>query len=131
MSIFSRKSRALAGDPARVMAELRRIFSSASVGQIFTLDDLVDEVQAERKETVAFLLGQLSAEKIVDEFIRIDSPRGGGIREFDSYDKIPTVIEDPFQFEYIPIEPGMIRVFYRKHDSRQQEVPGGPGYVMV
>jgi hypothetical protein len=129
MSMFSKKSRALVGDPARVMAQLRSVLKSAKTGQIFTLDDLTDEVRAERKETVAFLLAQLSAEKIVDQFIRVDSPRGGGIREFVSYDQIPSMIEDPFQLQDIPVEPGMIRVFYRKRDGRHQEASNEPQQV--
>jgi hypothetical protein len=115
MNMFWRKSRASASDPAELMGRLRGIFSRASEGQLFTLDDLVDEVKAERKENVAYTLAQLASTRVIDQVIRVDSPRGGGIAEYESVNQIESPLYDPYQLEEIDVEPRMIKVFFRRH----------------
>jgi hypothetical protein len=117
MNMFWRKSRASVSDPDELMRRLRRVFNRAHERDLFTLDDLVNEVKAERKESVAFLLSQLASNEIIDEVIRVDSPRGGGIREYKSINEIESPLFDPYQREDIDVEPKLIKVFFRKRSS--------------
>jgi len=94
-----------------------RVFRNASEGDMFTLDDVAEEVKPARKDGVAFILGELASAKAIDQVVRVDSPAGGGIREYPSIDNIPARLYDPFQLQDIKVEPALVKVFFKKGAS--------------
>jgi hypothetical protein len=101
-------------DPDPLRERIVGVFRNAEAGEMFTLDDLADEVRAEKKDRVAFVLGQLASSNLIDQVVRIMSPVGGGIQEYPSIDNIPDAIYDPFQLKEIEVEPSLVKVFFRK-----------------
>ena len=123
--MFWRKSRVSASDPDQLKNRLVRLFRKSGKGDLFTLDDIVDVLNSDlnsdpvRKDIVAFLLAKLTSDGVIDQLIRVASPRGGGIGDFASFEDVPSVIFDPFQREEITVRPQDIKVFFTKHNRNQ------------
>lgn len=96
-------------------AELSRVFRESGDGAVFTLDELVDQVHAERRDVVSYWLGDLAEQRQIDQYFLVVSPGGqGGIRRFDLFTDIPTEIYDPYQREEIIVRPWCVVVYFTK-----------------
>ena len=116
--MFWRKSHRSVTEPDPLKERIVRFVRNARVGDMFTLDDLADEVKADKRDGVAFVLGELASTNAIDQVVRVESPAGGGgIREYPSIDNVPDAIYDPFQLKEIEVEPALVKIFFRKNAS--------------
>jgi hypothetical protein len=111
--MFWRKSRRSRNDPDELNRSLLQVFAKSRPDTVFTLDDLTDRVKTGRKDIVAFLLSNLASSNVIEQVVRVYSPRGGGIREYSSLSEVPDILFDPFKLEEITVDPTMIKVFFR------------------
>jgi hypothetical protein len=118
MNMFWRKLRPSASDPAQVKARLVRLFRDSKAEDMFTLDDLTDQIKADSKRNVAFVLSHLTSARQVDQVVQVVSPTigGGGIKRFAEVSQVPHSLFDPFQLKDIDVEPRMIRIYFTKHN---------------
>jgi hypothetical protein len=121
MNTFWKRLRPSVNDPDGVRARLVRIFRDSRAGEKFTLDDLTDEVKADRKEKVAFFLGQLTSKKLVCQIVTVVSPEGGGIADFEDIKQVPSELFDPFQLKDIDVDPSLIRIYFTKRVSGSEK----------
>jgi hypothetical protein len=113
--MFWRKLRPSVSDPDQLRAQLLRVFNDAKIGHMFTLDDLTDEVRAKHKASVAFLLGQLVSNGVIDQVVAVISPESkGGIATYGDITLVPQILFDPFQLKNIDVDRSMIRIYYTK-----------------
>jgi hypothetical protein len=103
-------------DNSPIKAKLLTIFRNARQGDVFTLDDLTERTQSPRKDAVAYWLSVLATSQIIDQIVRIVSPKNsGGITEYPTIDQVPNEIFDPYQNKDIRIEPDLIRIYFTRH----------------
>jgi hypothetical protein len=103
-------------DGAEIRGQLSRVFRDSSDGDVFTLDDLVDRLHAERPDLVSYWLGDLADHNQIDQYFLVVSPNGrGGIQKYERFTDIPPEIYDPYQLKEINIQPWYIVVYFTKH----------------
>lgn len=101
---------------AEVRGELSRVFREAGDGEVFTLDELVDRIHAERRDLVSYWLGDLAERQQIDQYFLVVSPAGqGGIERFDHFSDIPPEIYDPYLRQEIAVKPWYVIVYFTKH----------------
>ena len=103
-------------DGAELRGQLSRVFRESRDGDVFTLDDLVNRLHAERPDLVSYLLGDLADHQQIDQYFLVVSPAGqGGIEKYERFTDIPSEIYDPYQLEQIEVKPRSIVVYFTKH----------------
>lgn len=121
MNMFWKKFSSSPSDPNAIRRELVKVFRKARVDDVFTLADLSDQIEAPRVDLVAYVLGVLTRERLVDQYVEVVSPNGrGGIRRYETVDQLPTEIYDPFSLREISVRPELVRVYYQRHDPAER-----------
>jgi hypothetical protein len=77
-----------------------------------TFDHLVVKLAPNSVENLAVILAELTKLGLVRRFIRLESPRGGGVEDYSSLEDVPERIHDWRTDEDIEVTPQNLRVFY-------------------
>lgn len=79
----------------------------------FTLDMLCDLLQPQSRDELAMALGELVRKGEIKKVVRVVSPTTqGGIKDFDSLEKIPRFIHDWRNDVEIEVNPDLLRTVY-------------------
>lgn len=120
MHMFWRKSRPSpsSSDQARLQKQLLGVFDRATEFEVYTLEQLAERLRAKKIDALVQVLAELSKKQKVDQVFRVESPKNRGqIDDFRSLDEVPDVIFDWRQDRDVEVEPNMVRVLFRKHQS--------------
>jgi len=103
---------------SRLRKQLICVFDSANKSEVYTIDQLADQLHVNRVDDLAAALADLSKAQVVDQVFRVESPKNrGGIEDYSSLDAVPNVIHDWRQDEDIEVAPNMVRMLFRKHQE--------------
>lgn len=82
-----------------------------------TFNQLVERVSPESPSQLAKLLAELSAARLIDQIIRVESPEThSGIEDFNSIEQVPSTIYDVYTQKYIDVTPSNVIVLFRPSD---------------
>ncbi|MGK3994007.1 hypothetical protein [Sorangium sp. So ce1024] len=90
----------------------------APKGREFAIERLYEETRPPSKLDLANKLIALVQRGVLDEFVRVESVRGGGIADFPSVVDVPDVIHDVYDDRDVRVQPENVRVLYKVHDGR-------------
>jgi len=95
-------------------AKLQRLLSEHSGDHSeFTLDTLCDMVQPRSRDELAIALGELVRKGKIKKVVRVVSPTTqGGIKDYDSLEKIPHFIHDWRNDIEIEVNADLLRTVY-------------------
>jgi hypothetical protein len=83
-------------------------------GKEYTFDRLA-EVTGADEATLSLILGELVRHKALHQIFRVESPSGGGIDDFDSFNDVPDTIKDwRADDREIPVTSRNLRVIYEQ-----------------
>jgi hypothetical protein len=123
MSMRWLKSSTSQSDSAVLRAKLLGVFSRASAADEYTLADLAATVEAPRTDALLGVLAELTRDHVIDQWFRVLSPKNkGGIEDFPSLEKVPDRIDDWRQGFEIDVNPGLVRVLFKKHTPAASDV---------
>ena len=96
------------------ITRLQRLLSKRSGEHSeFTLDTLCDLLHPQSRDELAMALGELVRKGRIKKVVRVVSPTTqGGIKDYDSLDKIPRFIHDWRNDTEIEINPDLLRTVY-------------------
>jgi hypothetical protein len=105
-------SEASIGPPAR--ERLTKVLRDAREKHaVLTFQQVSDQVGKLPIEKLALAMTALVARGLVKQILRVESPEGGGIKDFDSIEEVPADIHDWRTDADLHVQPENITVLYR------------------
>jgi hypothetical protein len=84
----------------------------------YTVDQLYDHVGGRSVTILTRILFEMLNRGIVDSYLTIVSPSGGGIGPYASLSDIPHEVRDPYVGGVFHVSPDDVRVYWRRHGGR-------------
>ena len=80
----------------------------------FTFERICSRVEPHSREALAAILGELVRSGKMKQILRVTSPaRRGGIKDFETFDSIPTVIHDTNTDTDVEVSPENLQILYK------------------
>lgn len=95
---------------------LEKLASSWKPGDVYTLDRLYDLVAPSSVQTLSLILGELTQRGILQQFVRVQSPTGGGIEDFSSILDVPQTMHDWRTDKEIEVGPENLQIVFKVPD---------------
>lgn len=90
----------------------RRVLALFDRGEMYSFAHLVEVLNPPSPELLSRVLTELAQEGFLRKILRVESPAGGGIGDFQSLSQIPREIYDERTDRMINVTPDRVRVLF-------------------
>jgi hypothetical protein len=92
---------------------LDRLASHWHTGEVYTFDHLNQEISPSSTQNLALIVAELVQRGFLEKLVRVESPTGGGIKDFPSVEDVPDTIYDFHSDREIEVQPDNLRILFK------------------
>jgi len=92
---------------------LNRLASHWHPGEVYTFDHLYQEISPSSTQNLALIVAELVQRGFLEKLVRVESPTGGGIKDFPSVEDVPERIYDFHSDREIEVQPDNLRILFK------------------